>query len=168
MINRHYNLLFLCWDNATYSPVAESLINRWSDDQFIANSAGLHPALQMDPLAHRFLREKSLPHPDHVPQPVEMLKKRFDYIFLLDERIPHQLFSSLTLPEAHIVDWKLPVAAHTDWQQMKEYYAVLEHRVRMLACTLYGLEDGLLYQRMDEIALFNNTAKMTRNPGLDP
>jgi protein-tyrosine-phosphatase len=163
-MNRHYNLLFLCWDNATYSPVAESLINRWSDDQFIVNSAGIIPARNMNPFAHRFLREKSLPNPDHVPQSVEMLRRSFDYIFLLDDRIPAHIFTSQFISSSLIVDWRLPVSAYADWQEMKKYYAVLEHRVRMLACTLFGsLEDNVLYQRMDEIALFNNAAEKRRD-----
>lgn len=160
MINRHFKLLFLCWDNATYSPFAESVINRWSDDQFIVNSAGIIPARNMNPLVQRFLREKSLPNPSHGPRSMHTLRWPFDYIFLLDDRIPDQLYNSQLIANSTVVDWRLPVSESADSQQMEKYYAVLEHRVRMLACTLFGsLEDNLLYQRMDEIALFNNAAE---------
>jgi protein-tyrosine-phosphatase len=160
MIDRQYKLLFLCWDNSTYSPVAESLIKRWSDDQFMTASAGIIPSRNMHSFVYRILQEKSLPYPVHQPRSMELLTQSFDYVFLLDERIPDQLFRSRTLTNSHVVDWRLPVSRDTDWQEMKEYYAVLEHRVRMLACTLYGLlEENLLYQRMSEIARFNNAAK---------
>lgn len=158
MAHQNYNLLFICHDNATYSPVAESLMTRWSDKQFSASSAGVVPAAGIHPFVIRILREKALPYPDHAPWPVERLRRGYDYIFLLDERIPDGWFEQEGLSCEQVVDWRLPAPpgnCRQDWEEMKRHYAVLEHRVRMLACTLFGsLEDSLLYQRMSEIARF--------------
>ena len=158
MPGQNYNLLFICYDNATYSPVAESLITRWSDKQFSASSAGLIPAPGIHPFAIRILCEKALPHPDHAPWPLARLQRGYDYVFVLDERIPDRWLDQEGLSGEQLVDWRLPVPPghrQQDWEEMRQYYAVLEHRVRMLACTLFGsLEDSLLYPRMSEIARF--------------
>lgn len=158
MSGQNYNLLFICHDNATYSPVAESLIRRWSDKQFSASSAGVIPASSIHPFVIRLLRDKALPDPEHASLSVERLRHGYDYIFLLDERIPDQWFDMRGLSGEQVVDWRLPAPPanrQQNWEEMKQHYAVLEHRVRMLACTLFGsLEDNLLYQRMSEIARF--------------
>ena len=44
-------VLFLCSQNAARSQMAEALMNIKCEGRFIAYSAGLHPALMVDPFA---------------------------------------------------------------------------------------------------------------------
>jgi len=169
LYNKQCNILFLCWDNATYSPVAESLMKRWSDDQFIVSSAGINPAFQMDPFVFRILKKKGLSYPNHAPQILEYSYSHFEYIFLLDERIHQDSLELVSKSYPVILDWRLPAIIRDNehhwnerksWQEVNEYYSILEHRIRLLTCTLFaGLEKKIICERMIEIAQLNNSVK---------
>lgn len=162
MVKERYNLLFICHDNAVYSPVAEALLRKWSDGQFTFDSAGIIPASTYPLHVRRFLKEKSLPQPQYRPRPLQLSWSYVDYIFLLDERLPSGLFAP---PRGQagpvIIDWRLPVPVDGDdpesaSQMMRRYYATLEHRIRVLTCTpVRSFDQSLLNRRIVEIARFN-------------
>jgi arsenate reductase len=56
-----WQVLFLCTGNSARSIIAESLLCHWGREQFIAHSAGSHPAGEVRPLALEVLERAGLP-----------------------------------------------------------------------------------------------------------
>lgn len=61
MIQRAFNVLFLCTGNSARSILAEALINRWGAGKFVGYSAGSFPRGEVNPLTLLFLRKVGLP-----------------------------------------------------------------------------------------------------------
>ena len=61
MVERVYNVLFLCTGNSARSILAEALINRWGQGKFRGFSAGSHPKGQVHPIAIELLAHMRLP-----------------------------------------------------------------------------------------------------------
>ena len=55
MVDKIYNVLFLCTGNSAHSIMAECAINRWGQDKFRGFSAGSHPKGRIHPMALRVL-----------------------------------------------------------------------------------------------------------------
>jgi protein-tyrosine-phosphatase len=53
MIDRPYNVLFLCTHNSARSVIAECILNRLGQGKFKAYSAGSQPSGQVHPLAEK-------------------------------------------------------------------------------------------------------------------
>ena len=56
-----YNVLFLCTGNSARSVMAEVLINRWGNGQFVGYSAGSFPKGKVHPMTLQLLRKLELP-----------------------------------------------------------------------------------------------------------
>jgi arsenate reductase (thioredoxin) len=61
MVERTYNVLFLCTGNSARSILAESLLNHWGHGKFRAFSAGSYPKGQIHPAAIELLERANLP-----------------------------------------------------------------------------------------------------------
>lgn len=66
--DRPLRVLFVCTGNSARSQIAEALLNRKGAGRFIAESAGSHPAPQVNPLAVRVLAEHGIEWSGHRPR----------------------------------------------------------------------------------------------------
>lgn len=55
-----YKVLFVGYDNSACSIIAESILKRWGGKQFLAFSAGIHPASEVNPQAIAVLKTQRL------------------------------------------------------------------------------------------------------------
>jgi arsenate reductase len=61
MVERSYNVLFLCTGNSARSIMAESILNQLGGGQFVAYSAGSFPKGKVHPLALQQLERNRIP-----------------------------------------------------------------------------------------------------------
>jgi protein-tyrosine-phosphatase len=84
-----FRVLFLSQRNSARSMIAEAIANSVGRGQFEAFSAGVRPAVRVDPMAAELLRHAGLALPDHPPQHVREFSAPdsppLDFVFTLSD-----------------------------------------------------------------------------------
>ncbi|HEY6434124.1 MAG TPA: arsenate reductase ArsC [Acetobacteraceae bacterium] len=161
MVERVYNVLFLCTGNSARSILAEALMNRWGQGKFRAFSAGSHPTGAVNPYALALLqrvaisvnRARSKSWDEFaVPKAPQM-----DFIFTVcdnaaGEACPYWPGHPMT---AH---WGVPDPASiegTPAEKEKAFWSAfrtLEARIKLFAALPIGKLDGMsLRQQLTQI-----------------
>ena len=89
MSGQPFRVLFLSQRNSARSMMAEALANSIGRGQIEAFSAGVRPAVRVDPMAAELLEHAGLPVPDHPPQHVRQFSAPdsppLDFVFTLSD-----------------------------------------------------------------------------------
>jgi arsenate reductase len=95
-------VLFVCIGNSCRSQMAEGFARAYGDDILIAASAGLSPALIVQPLTKQVLAERNVRIDSQFPKGMEILAhEQFDLIVNMSgEKLPLG-------PEARVRDWQV-------------------------------------------------------------
>ncbi|HKT60438.1 MAG TPA: arsenate reductase ArsC [Gemmatimonadales bacterium] len=84
---RVFRVLFLCTGNSARSQIAETILNRKARGRFVAESAGSHPAAQVNPLAVEALERHGYVWTGRRPRGLEGLAHRdWDFVVTVCDR----------------------------------------------------------------------------------
>ena len=85
--DRPLRVLFLCTGNSARSQIAETVLNRKGRRTFVAESAGSHPASQVNPYAIETLERHGFFWTGGYPKSVDgMLEKDWDFVITVCDR----------------------------------------------------------------------------------
>jgi len=161
MIDKPYNVLFLCTGNSARSIMAESLLGHWGQDRFRAFSAGSHPKGAVHPIALALLDQLQLPTAglrskswDEFTLPGA---PALDFVFTVcdnaaGEACPYWPGQPVT---AH---WGVPDPAAVDgpgtqqWSAFRSALRTLETRIRLfISLPIASIDRIKLEERLDAI-----------------
>ena len=161
MVDRQYNVLFLCTGNSARSILAEVLLTQWGRGRFRAFSAGSHPKGAVHPIALELLERMNFPT-------AELRSKSWDefaapgappldFVFTVcnnaaNEVCPYWPGQPMT---AH---WGVPdpaAAGGSDaqkWIAFREAFRLLDNRIKIFtSLPLTSLDRIKLQERLDSI-----------------
>ena len=123
-------VLFLCRENACRSQMAEAFLQYYAGDQFDVQSAGDHPAGEVNPLAVEAMAEKGIDLAFRRPKGMDAIEdgsRPFDIIVQMgcEQSCP------LT-PEGRIENWELEDPAGKPIEFMRTIRDEIEQRVKLL------------------------------------
>jgi arsenate reductase len=161
MLDRPYNILFLCTGNSARSILAESLINHLGQGRFKGHSAGSHPKGTVHPIALELLKQLNIP--------TEGLRSKswdefaapgappLDFVFTVcdnaaGEACPYWPGQPVT---AH---WGVPDPAAVEgtdankWAAFRSAFRELENRIRLfISLPIASLDRMTLKQHLEAI-----------------
>jgi len=161
MVERVYNVLFLCTGNSARSILAESLINNWGRGRFQGFSAGSFPKGAVHPMALKLLQNLKFPTDGLRSKSWDEFAQAgappLDFVFTVcdnaaGEVCPYWPGQPMT---AH---WGVPDPAAVDGSELeqltafRETFRTLENRIKIFtSLPLASFERIKLKQKLDEI-----------------
>ncbi len=161
MIERPYNVLFLCTGNSARSIMAEALLNHWSRGQFKGFSAGSHPTGTVHPIALELLERMRVPREGArskdwsefaQPDAPEM-----DFVFTVCDRAAAEVCpvwpgQPMTAHWA-VDDPAIVQGTEADkWVGFRQAFKILDTRIKLfLSLPISSLDNIRLQRRIDEI-----------------
>jgi arsenate reductase len=161
---RPWRVLFLCTGNSARSQIAEALLNHKGGGQFVAESAGSHPAVRVNPHAIAALEAAGLTWRGHPPRGIdEVAAAAWDIVITVCDRAKE---SCPMLPGQPILaHWGMadPADVRGDEAQVRRAFEgaldLLSRRIDLLlALPLEGLEQTVLTQRIRSIGSPDHSA----------
>ena len=169
MLERPYNVLFLCTGNSARSILAEQLLNHWGGGRFCAFSAGSRPKGSVHPIALQLL--------EHMRLPIEGLRSKswnefaapgvppLDFVFTVcdnaaGEVCPYWPGQPMT---AHwgVKDPAAVEGSDTEkWLAFRQTFKELENRIKVFT--------SLPIRTLDRIRLQERLEAIGRLPAEDP
>jgi len=161
VVDRPYNVLFLCTGNSAHSILAEALINQWGRGRFQGFSAGSHPKWQVHPIALELLK--------HMKLPTEGLRSKSWDEFAVPEAAPLDFVFTVCDNAAGEVcpywpgqpmtaHWGVPDPAAVEgseterWVAFRETFRLLDNRIKIFTSLPLGSLDRIkLQERLDAI-----------------
>jgi arsenate reductase len=123
-------VLFVCIGNSCRSQMAEAFARAYGSDIMWARSAGVSPALIIQPLTKQVLGERNLSVDDHFPKGMEMVRDEpFDLVVNMSG-------FPLAIPAPRVVHWDVPDPIGREETIYREVAALIESLVMRLILEL--------------------------------
>lgn len=143
-------VLFLCTQNSARSQMAEAIINVRHSDKFIAYSAGISPASELNPYAVKVMSQVRIDISDKKPKSIDVFaNEEFDFIITLCDKGKEKCINFIGKPI--FTHWDLPDPADFHGtevetiQKFNELLKFLNNRISFFA--------NLSIEKLDELAL---------------
>ena len=150
-------VLFLCSQNAARSQMAEALMNTKCKGKFIAYSAGLHPALMVDPFAIETMKKDEIDISSKIPKSLkEFDDVKFDFIITLCDKAINECISC---PDDTITaHWGItdPISAHGTDEEKLNFYTKIKKEIM----TRINIFLSLPIEKLDKLALESKDRKI--------
>jgi arsenate reductase len=132
MSNRR-TVLFVCMGNSCRSAMAEGLVNHFMGDEWQAVSAGIRPAVRVNPIAVQVMLELGIDISTHQPQPVAAFyKDQFDALVILCDQVA-DIRTQLQWPSAKIqqvIGFEDPALFAGPPEEKREVYQRIRNEIR--------------------------------------
>jgi arsenate reductase len=171
MVEKTYNVLFLCTGNSARSILAEVLLDHWGRGRFKGYSAGSFPKGAVHPLALDLLEKLQLPASTLRSKSWNELARPgapvMDFVFTVCDQAAGEV-CPIWPGNPVTAHWGVPDPAAvegTDAEQRKafrEAYVTLENRIKLLV--------ALPFEKLDRLAIKRNVDDIGRRgaaPGLE-
>lgn len=161
MVERVYNVLFLCTGNSARSILAEALINRWGQGKFRGFSAGSHPKGQVHPIAIELLGHMRLPTDGLRSKSWDEFAKPgapvMDFVFTVCDQAAGEM-CPVWPGQPMTAHWGVedPAAVQGSdaerWLVFRNAFKALENRIKIfVSLPIASIDRMKLKQRVDEI-----------------
>lgn len=161
VIERPYNVLFLCTGNSARSILAEALVNYWGNGKFRGYSAGSHPKGVVHPIAIELLKQMRLPtdglRSKDWAEFAEPGAPSLDFVFTVCDNAAAEV-CPVWPGQPMTAHWGLPDPAAVEgpgtlqWIAFRDTFKALESRIRIfMSLPLQTLDRLKLQERLDAI-----------------
>lgn len=132
-MTRKTYILFVCWDNALLSQMAEAMVRLYRDDEIVAFSAGIKPAANisnkaiqlMEAIGYSDMREHTTKYIGDVPD--------FNYDFIITIGVPAYVGE---ISAEKRLEWRFSEAEEMDVTQLARLRDKLLNRVLNLVISV--------------------------------
>lgn len=125
-------VLFVCIGNSCRSQMAEAFARTYGSDVLSAHSAGLSPAMIIQPLTRQVLLENNIRTDGQFPKDLQvMLREPFDVVVNMSGR-------PLQVPRTRVVEWPVPDPIGQTEQVYRDVATQIEGLVMRLIIELRG------------------------------
>jgi len=163
--DRTFRVLFLCTGNSARSQIAEKILNRKGRGRFVAESAGSHPAAQVNPLAVEALERHGYFWTGGRPRGLEGLaEQHWDFVITVCDRAKEACPFFPNQPV--MAHWGMPdpaVVVGTDEEKRRAFADTVLTISRRLDLFL-----ALPIEKLSRLALENRVQDIGRSGAVEP
>ena len=169
LLERRYNVLFLCTGNSARSILAEALLNSYGNPRFRAFSAGSHPTGQVNPYVLELLREQNIStqglRSKNWGEYADLYSPKLDFVFTVCDKAAGEI-CPLWPGQPMTAHWGVedPAAVQGDDDAKRRATSIAFHLLRtrinlFLSLPLERLDKLTLKRRLEEIGHSEERAK---------
>jgi len=162
---RPLRVLFLCTGNSARSQIAETILNHKGRGRFLAESAGLHPAPRVNPLAIKALESHGLPWTGHAPRSLDGLEREaWDFVITVCDRARE---SCPIFPgQPVLAHWGMPDPAAVEGTEEARWRAFVD--ALLLISRRLDLFLSLPFEKLERLALEQRVRRIGQAGTEDP
>jgi arsenate reductase len=163
--NHPLRVLFLCTGNSARSQIAEKVLNRKGRGRFVAESAGSHPAPEVNPYAIETLERHGYFWTGGHPRSVEgLLEENWDFVITVCDRAKEAC--PIFPGQPVIAHWGMPDPASVEGSEMEKRRA-FDDTILVISCRI-DLFLALPMEKLSRLALENRVRAIGQAGAVEP